>query len=109
MGWLEWFGGGCLVEEDFGQLIGVQVFVDVDVLCVYCDLCKFDVLIESVLLSCLLKEIFEVLLLCDILIEDFVFYYENNGDCFGLIGMLWWIIYEYDLILKDSLVEELFD
>ncbi|MGZ0843293.1 DUF2138 family protein, partial [Klebsiella pneumoniae subsp. pneumoniae] len=55
------------------------------------------------------KEILEVPLLRDTLTEDFVFYYENNGDRLGLTGTLRRIIYEHDLALKDSLVEELLD
>mgnify|MGYP000405615761 CR=1 FL=1 len=43
------------------------------------------------------------------LTEDFVFYYETHADRLGLIGSLRRIIYEHDLKLQDSLIEQLFD
>ena len=109
MGWLERLGGGRPAEEDLGQPIGAQVPADADAPRAYRDLRKPDALIESVSLSRLPKEILEVPLLRDTLTEDFVFYYENNGDRLGLTGTLRRIIYEHDLTLKDSLVEELLD
>ncbi|WP_048273786.1 DUF2138 family protein, partial [Pseudomonas aeruginosa] len=107
MGWLERLGGGRPAEEDLGQPIGAQAPADADAPRAYRDLRKPDALIESVSLSRLPKEILEVPLLRDTLTEDFVFYYENNGDRLGLTGTLRRIIYEHDLTLKDSLVEEL--
>lgn len=68
-----------------------------------------DALIESASLARLPKELLEVPLLRDTLTEDFVFYYENDGDRLGLAGSLRRIVYEHDLTLKDSLVEELLD
>ncbi|MCO1835070.1 DUF2138 domain-containing protein [Pseudomonas aeruginosa] len=109
MGWLERLGGGRPAEEDLGQPIGAQAPADADAPRAYRDLRKPDALIESVSLSRLPKEILEVPLLRDTLTEDFVFYYENNGDRLGLTGTLRRIIYEHDLTLKDSLVEELLD
>ncbi|WP_121335957.1 DUF2138 family protein, partial [Pseudomonas aeruginosa] len=109
LGWLERLGGGRPAEEDLGQPIGAQAPADADAPRAYRDLRKPDALIESVSLSRLPKEILEVPLLRDTLTEDFVFYYENNGDRLGLTGTLRRIIYEHDLTLKDSLVEELLD
>ncbi len=73
------------------------------------DLKRPDALIESASLSQLPKAVLEVPLLRDVLTEDFVFYYENNADRLGLTGTLRRIIYEHDLTLKDSLIEELLD
>ena len=68
-----------------------------------------DALIDSASLSRLPKEVLEVPLLRDTLTEDFVFYYENNADRLGLGGSLRRIVYEHELTLKDSLIEELLD
>ncbi|MDN6857869.1 DUF2138 domain-containing protein [Pseudomonas sp. CAN2814] len=68
-----------------------------------------DALIESASLSQLPKAVLEVPLLRDVLTEDFVFYYENNADRLGLTGTLRRIVYEHDLTLKDSVIEELLD
>ncbi|MHB9797961.1 DUF2138 domain-containing protein [Pseudomonas sp. MT3] len=73
------------------------------------DLKRPDALIESASLSQLPRAVLEVPLLRDVLTEDFVFYYENNGDRLGLTGTLRRIVYEHDLTLKDSLIEELLD
>lgn len=73
------------------------------------DLLRPDALIESVSLSRLPGELLQVPLLRDILTEDFVFYYENNADRLGLAGSLRRIVYEHDLTLQDSLIEELLD
>ncbi|HYQ39101.1 MAG TPA: DUF2138 domain-containing protein [Pseudomonas sp.] len=68
-----------------------------------------DALIDSVSLSRLPKELLEVPLLRDTLSEDFVFYYENHADRLGLGGSLRRIVYEHELTLQDSLIEELLD
>ncbi len=73
------------------------------------DLKRPDALIESASLSQLPKAVLEVPLLRDVLTEDFVFYYENNADRLGLTGTLRRIVYEHDLTLKDSVIEELLD
>ncbi|MCP8463781.1 DUF2138 domain-containing protein [Pseudomonas sp. ZM23] len=73
------------------------------------DLKRPDALIESASLSQLPKAVLEVPLLRDVLTEDFVFYYENNADRLGLAGTLRRIVYEHDLSLKDSVIEELLD
>ncbi|KAF1066990.1 MAG: hypothetical protein GAK45_01779 [Pseudomonas citronellolis] len=73
------------------------------------DLKHPDALIESASLSQLPKAVLAVPMLHDVLTEDFVFYYENNADRLGLMGTLRRIVYEHDLTLKDSLVEELLD
>ncbi|WP_371365120.1 DUF2138 domain-containing protein [Pseudomonas sp. QL9] len=73
------------------------------------DLLHPDALIESVSLSRLPGELLQVPLLRDTLTEDFVFYYENNADRLGLAGSLRRIVYEHDLTLQDSLIEELLD
>ncbi|SDP17477.1 DUF2138 domain-containing protein [Pseudomonas jinjuensis] len=73
------------------------------------DLNRPDALIESASLSRLPKDLLEVPMLRDILTEDFVFYYQNNADRLGLIGSLRRIVYEHDLKLQDSLIEELLD
>ncbi|MBO3275084.1 DUF2138 domain-containing protein [Pseudomonas schmalbachii] len=73
------------------------------------DLKRPDALIESASLSSLPKDILAVPLLRDVLTEDFVFYYQYNADRLGLTGSLRRIIYEHDLKLQDSLIEELLD
>lgn len=73
------------------------------------DLLRPDALIESVSLSRLPGELLQVPLLRDLLSEDFVFYYENNADRLGLAGSLRRIVYEHDLTLQDTLIEELLD
>ena len=73
------------------------------------DLKRPDVLIESVSLSRLPKDILAVPLLRDTLTEDFVFYYQDNADRLGLSGSLRRIIYERDLKLQDTLLDELLD
>ncbi|MFR0692614.1 DUF2138 domain-containing protein [Enterobacterales bacterium AE_CKDN230030158-1A_HGKHYDSX7] len=73
------------------------------------DLKRPDALIESASLSQLPKAVLAVPLLRDVLTEDFVFYYENNADRLGLTGTLRRIVYEHDLTLKDSVIEELLD
>lgn len=68
-----------------------------------------DVLIDSHSLSRLPKDLLSVPLLRDTLTEDFVFYYQNNGDRLGLEGSVRRIVYEHDLKLRDRLLSELLD
>ncbi|KQQ55579.1 hypothetical protein ASF84_09550 [Pseudomonas sp. Leaf127] len=68
-----------------------------------------DGLLETVSLSQLPKDLLAVPFLKDTLTEDFVFYYETHVDRLGLIGSLRRIIYEYDLTLQDTLIEQLLD
>ncbi|WP_445180767.1 DUF2138 domain-containing protein [Pseudomonas sp. McL0111] len=68
-----------------------------------------DALLEAHSLSQLPKDLLTVPFLKATLTEDFVFYYETHADRLGLIGSLRRIIYEHDLKLQDSLIEELFD
>ncbi|MGY4531016.1 uncharacterized protein YfaA (DUF2138 family) [Pseudomonas sp. TE3786] len=73
------------------------------------DLTHPQVLIESESLSRLPKDLLAVPLLRDTLTEDLVFYYESNPDRLGITGSLRRIIYEHDLQLQDSLLEQLLD
>ncbi|WP_095197210.1 DUF2138 domain-containing protein [Pseudomonas sp. Irchel 3A7] len=68
-----------------------------------------DGLLETRSLSQLPKDLLAVPFLKATLTEDFVFYYETHADRLGLIGSLRRIIYEHDLKLQDTLVEQLFD
>jgi len=68
-----------------------------------------DGLLETSSLSQLPKDLLAVPFLKETLTEDFVFYYEAHVDRLGLIGSLRRIIYEHDLKLQDSLIEQLFD
>ena len=68
-----------------------------------------DGLLETRSLSQLPKDLLAVPFLKETLTEDFVFYYEAHADRLGLIGSLRRIIYEHDLKLQDSLIEQLFD
>jgi uncharacterized protein YfaA (DUF2138 family) len=68
-----------------------------------------DGLLETHSLSQLPKDLLAVAFLKETLTEDFVFYYEAHADRLGLIGSLRRIIYEHDLKLQDSLIEQLFD
>lgn len=68
-----------------------------------------DALLETRSLSQLPKDLLTVPSLKATLTEDFVFYYETHADRLGLIGSLRRIIYEHDLKLQDSLIEQLFD
>ncbi|UZE23137.1 DUF2138 domain-containing protein [Pseudomonas sp. B21-056] len=68
-----------------------------------------DGLLEAHSLSQLPKDLLAVPFLKATLTEDFVFYYQAHADRLGLIGSLRRIIYEHDLKLQDSLIEELFD
>ncbi|NVZ65590.1 DUF2138 domain-containing protein [Pseudomonas gingeri] len=68
-----------------------------------------DALLETASLSQLPKDLLSVPFLRETLTEDFVFYYETHGDRLGLIGSLRRIIYEHDLKLQDTLIEQLFD
>ncbi|MET0124054.1 MAG: DUF2138 family protein, partial [Pseudomonas caspiana] len=65
-----------------------------------------DGLLETTSLSQLPKDLLAVPFLKDTLTEDFVFYYETHADRLGLIGSLRRIIYEYDLTLQDTLIEQ---
>lgn len=68
-----------------------------------------DGLLETRSLSQLPKDLLAVPFLKDTLTEDFVFYYQAHSDRLGLIGSLRRIIYEHDLKLQDSLIEQLLD
>ncbi|NUT75728.1 DUF2138 domain-containing protein [Pseudomonas sp. C1C7] len=68
-----------------------------------------DGLLETRSLSQLPKDLLTVPFLKETLTEDFVFYYETHADRLGLIGSLRRIIYEHDLKLQDTLIEQLFD
>jgi len=68
-----------------------------------------DGLLETHSLSQLPKDLLAVPFLKESLTEDFVFYYQTHADRLGLIGSLRRIIYEHDLKLQDSLIEQLFD
>lgn len=68
-----------------------------------------DGLLETHSLSQLPKDLLGVPFLKETLTEDFVFYYQAHADRLGLIGSLRRIIYEHDLKLQDSLIEQLFD
>jgi uncharacterized protein YfaA (DUF2138 family) len=68
-----------------------------------------DGLLETHSLSQLPKDLLAVPFLKETLTEDFVFYYETHADRLGLIGSLRRIIYEHDLKLQDSLIEQLFN
>lgn len=68
-----------------------------------------DGLLETNSLSQLPKDLLAVPFLKETLTEDFVFYYQANTDRLGLVGSLRRIIYEHDLKLQDSLIEQLFD
>ncbi|MGF6487663.1 DUF2138 domain-containing protein [Pseudomonas frederiksbergensis] len=68
-----------------------------------------DGLLETHSLSQLPKDLLAVPFLKETLTEDFVFYYKAHADRLGLIGSLRRIIYEHDLKLQDSLIEQLFD
>lgn len=68
-----------------------------------------DGLLETRSLSQLPKDLLAVPFLKATLTEDFVFYYEIHADRLGLIGSLRRIIYEHDLKLQDTLIEQLFD
>lgn len=68
-----------------------------------------DGLLETHSLSQLPKDLLAVPFLKETLTEDFVFYYESHADRLGLIGSLRRIIYEHDLKLQDTLIEQLFD
>jgi uncharacterized protein YfaA (DUF2138 family) len=68
-----------------------------------------DGLLETHSLSQLPKDLLAVPFLKETLTEDFVFYYGAHADRLGLIGSLRRIIYEHDLKLQDSLIEQLFD
>lgn len=72
-------------------------------------LARPDGLLETHSLSQLPKDLLAVPFLRETLTEDFVFYYEAHADRLGLIGSLRRIIYEHDLKLQDSLIEQLFD
>ncbi|WP_347902239.1 DUF2138 domain-containing protein [Pseudomonas purpurea] len=68
-----------------------------------------DGLLETHSLSQLPKDLLAVPFLRETLTEDFVFYYEAHADRLGLIGSLRRIIYEHDLKMQDSMIEELLD
>jgi len=68
-----------------------------------------DGLLETRSLSQLPKDLLAVPFLRETLTEDFVFYYQSHADRLGLIGSLRRIVYEHDLKLQDSLIEQLLD
>lgn len=68
-----------------------------------------DGLLETRSLSQLPKDLLAVPFLKETLTEDFVFYYETHADRLGLIGSVRRIIYEHDLKLQDTLIEQLLD
>lgn len=68
-----------------------------------------DGLLETRSLSQLPRDLLAVPFLKETLTEDFIFYYQSHADRLGLIGSLRRIIYEHDLKLQDSLIEQLFD
>ena len=73
------------------------------------DLTRPDALIESDSLAQLPRDLLRMPLLRDVLTEDLVFYYESNADRLGIAGALRRIVYEHELTLRDSLIEELLD
>lgn len=73
------------------------------------DLSRPDALIESDSLAQLPRDLLRMPLLRDVLTEDLVFYYESNADRLGIAGALRRIVYEHELTLRDSLIEELLD
>lgn len=73
------------------------------------DVSKPDVLVESHSLSQLPADLLSIPFLKNTLTEDFVFYYQHHADRLGLAGSLQRIIYEHELTLKDSLINELLD
>lgn len=73
------------------------------------DLRQPDALIESRSLATLPRDLLEIPLLHDTLTEDFVFYYENNPDRLGVSGSLRRIVYEHELQVQDTLINQIMD
>lgn len=91
-------GLGCKPKAPVAELAGDKL-----------GLSRPDGLLETHSLTQLPKDLLAVPFLKETLTEDFVFYYETHADRLGLIGSLRRIIYEHDLKLQDSLIEQLFD
>lgn len=96
-----WYGWLSRMPEPAGELAEQNAL--------RLDLRRPDVLLESASLSRLPRDLLAVPLLRDTLTEDFVFYYEQHADRLGLNGSLRRIVYEHELTLQDSLLDELLD
>lgn len=73
------------------------------------DLSQPDALIVTKSLSSLPRDLLAIPLARDVLREDFVFYYEQNGDKLGLQGALRRIAYEHELGWGDQLIRTVLD
>ncbi|WP_150602091.1 DUF2138 domain-containing protein [Pseudomonas fluorescens] len=110
--WPLLLAGLCLVAGvagGFGWLLLKPKAPPVELASDKLGLSRPDALLETRSLSQLPKDLLTVPFLKATLTEDFVFYYETHADRLGLIGSLRRIIYEHDLKLQDSLIEQLFD
>ncbi|SEO45273.1 Uncharacterized conserved protein YfaA, DUF2138 family [Pseudomonas sp. ok266] len=110
--WPLLLAGLCLVAGvagGFGWLLLKPKAPPADLASDKLGLSRPDALLETRSLSQLPKDLLTVPFLKATLTEDFVFYYETHADRMGLIGSLRRIIYEHDLKLQDSLIEQLFD
>lgn len=110
--WPLLLAGLCLVASvagGFGWLLLKPKAPPVELAGDRLGLSRPDALLETRSLSQLPKDLLTVPFLKATLTEDFVFYYETHADRLGLIGSLRRIIYEHDLKLQDSLIEQLFD
>lgn len=104
--------GACLiagVAGGFGRLLLKPKAPPAELASDKLGLSRPDALLETRSLSQLPKDLLTVPFLKATLTEDFVFYYETHADRLGLVGSLRRIVYEHDLKLQDSLIEELFD
>ena len=113
--WSAVFWGACLVvgvttvAGGVGWLIHQPKMPPVVLVSDKLGMSRPDGLLETHSLSQLPKDLLAVPFLKDTLTEDFIFYYESHADRLGLVGSLRRIIYEHDLKLQDSLIEQLFD
>ncbi|MDQ1923232.1 DUF2138 family protein [Massilia pseudoviolaceinigra] len=73
------------------------------------DLSQPDALIVTRSLSSLPRDLLTIALARDVLREDFVFYYEQNGDKLGLQGTLRRIAYEHELGWGDQMIRTVLD
>ncbi|MDQ1832220.1 DUF2138 family protein [Massilia scottii] len=73
------------------------------------DLSQPDALIVTRSLSSLPRDLLTIPLARDVLREDFVFYYEQNGDKLGLQGTLRRIAYEHELGWGDQMIRTVLD
>ncbi|MFB9242948.1 DUF2138 family protein [Massilia antarctica] len=73
------------------------------------DLSQPDALIVTRSLSSLPRDLLTIALARDVLREDFVFYYEQNGDKLGLQGTLRRIAYEHELGWGDQMIRMVLD